>query len=254
MTDRVFNRGDVVVEIVAELNKLIGQLYLTHSILHALIGGCIFFVLIEKDSRLSGRYVTFLLGMFLGVFPDILKFFGDLTSHSIIFTPFYSFILALMIYKVYHVKILDTWIAILVTIVGSHILIDLLGNGVAPFYPFKKEEYSFYIIAHEELYVSFLFVGIIVATILKKMKSGFRLSLCILFILFCMIGVSKIVLEDKLEDYFREEEPYLTITYPTNINWFEWEFQVRTEEYFYTGTSSYFPIKIDIQRETEVIK
>lgn len=229
------------------LDRLIDYLmYPSHTLLHALLGGYIFLLLIKtNDNYRNGNfYIIFLIGCFLGLFPDILKFFGDITAHSIFFTPIYGVILALIINIYLRINQLKTWFYVTITLIISHILIDYLENGVALFYPFIKKEYSFYIISHEGVFVTLLLVGIGLYVIFNK-KIFIIMPLIILVIYLFLIGMSKLYLDDRLQKQFSKEEPYLIISYPTH-HFNEWGFMVRTDETFYSGISPYFPINIEI--------
>lgn len=136
-----------------------------------------------------------------------------------------------------------TWLNVSLTLIISHVLLDYLGNGVALFYPFIKEEYIFHIINHESLLLIFLLLGVGLYFIFKK--RSLMISFLITFTtVLVLIGMSKLYLEHRLQKQFGKEDPYLIVSYPSNkAN--QWEFMVRTNEHFYTGVSPYFPIHIE---------
>lgn len=226
-------------------------LFPAHPLLHALVGGYILFFLLAKDSKhTSKHFLIFLLGAFVGIFPDIFKFFGIISAHSILLSPIFGLVLTLIAIKLIQNNFIKTWISITMTLIFGHILIDFFGNGVAILYPFISKEYSFYIIAHESIYVMFLLGGILIYLIKKNKK-----VLLMFFIIFCLtlslLGTSKLILERSLNEQFIEENPYLIISYPSTLNLFEWNFHVRTKKDTFTGKSPYFPVKITITPDRE---
>lgn len=241
---------------MSELINYVGRLldYLMYPapiLLHALLGGYIFYLLMKRYVEKVKSSITFLLGAVLGIFPDVLKFFGDLTAHSIPISFLYSLILAAILIRVYPFKFLKTWISITLTIIISHIVIDYLGNGVALMYPLVKTEYSFHIIEHDYYIVLFLLVGLLFNIIFKKSKKIIPIFLISLFLLFFFIGISKLKLDYTLNNQFKSEAPYLIISYPSKLRMFEWDFHVRTENCFYTGNSRYFPINIKVTNQNK---
>lgn len=69
-------------------------MYPSHILLHTILGGYIFIILMNFKHQKTNLYILFIIGCILGVFPDVLKFYGDITAHSIVIIPVYGNILA----------------------------------------------------------------------------------------------------------------------------------------------------------------
>lgn len=224
--------------------------YIAHSIFHFSVGACIVYLLVNKDSqKKKNDIILLIIGGIAGVVPDITKVFGDLYGHSVLAIPIFGLILTLIFSKwISYISLKSLWL-ILSIAVGSHILFDFLGNGVALLLPFTNKEYSFYII-NDELPIFVLTIGILVGILVKNMRI-ILIGASVLFLLYIgSLTVSKLQLELALKKEYETESIQLLLTYPRYD--YRWEFMVHTNERTILGSSSFYQSKLIIEREKEI--
>lgn len=168
-----------------------------------------------------------MLGLLIGITPDVTKFFGDIFFHSIFAIPIIGFIYTVLTRMILKTSFLKSFLKISLVVFLSHHMIDLLGNGISLFFPIHTVEQELDVIPQSlEILIIILFV---IGLILYYLKMSFRISvlplLAVSIILFIQI-VSSSVIQTKLKSEYDPE----TITMTPHNTILNWSIDVRLED------------------------
>ncbi|WP_158738752.1 metal-dependent hydrolase [Alteribacillus sp. YIM 98480] len=213
--------------------------YIIHTLLHFLVGASISFILINEDDRTkSKRFVIMFFGGAAAISPDVTKFFGDLLGHSIWFVFVFGLLFAILFrWLTKDISFKKLWSIFSLTVFVGHILIDYIGNGVAFLYPFAKEEFEFHIVHSMDAVIIFVLLFALSVGIFNSKGKRFILTGVLVVTLYLAgLVVSKIQLEQALENQYQRENINILLTYPGESP-LQWSFQVRTDEVWYSGYS-----------------
>ncbi|MCP3027109.1 metal-dependent hydrolase [Halobacillus sp. A5] len=225
-----------------------------HGMLHFLIGAAVVSLLLYgKCGSRRELVIVFLFGGIAGVFPDVTKLFGDLYGHSLMSAPLMGLSVALG-FRILMRKVpfLQAWGAFAAAVIIGHIFIDLIGNGVAPFYPFEKSEYDFHIISRLDVVMLLTLLATAVVFFITCRRAIVLSGVMIICIYLGILSVSKVQLEQLLHTEYSENDIELLITYPRSGAWGGWDFQLRTDETWINGHSPVLGRDVHIESERDV--
>ena len=225
--------------------------YIIHSILHFSVAACITYVfLIKHYHSMTKRTLVLCIGGIAGIIPDITKFFGDLYGHSLFLVLILGLVIMLITRKLFlEISIVKLWLVLSFSVL-SHIFIDFIGNGVALFYPFITKEYDFNII-HDDLLLYILLIATIITIFYRKGKLVILSSLLIVALYLGALTVSKLQLEQALNQQYKDYGINLLLTFRSSSH-SEWNFMVRTNNVWVSGYSPILNQEIHIESEREV--
>jgi membrane-bound metal-dependent hydrolase YbcI (DUF457 family) len=219
--------------------------YIFHEIIHFSLGACLAYFIINNDYTLrKKRLIIYVIGGFSGISPDIPKYFGNILAHSILFVPFIGIMIGIIAkFLLRDISLKKLWLTVSISVL-SHIFIDYIGDGVAIFYPFVREETDFSIINSVDYFVLYpLLLALIAALFFRRGRLIVTISLSAVILYLSFLSFSKIQFEHALKNKYQDQNIRLLITYPTSK--FQWGFQVRTDKNWVNGYSSITKIKIN---------
>lgn len=210
------------------------------SFLHMFIGACIAYLLYYKNFKLKRERLTILIaGMIAGLIPDFTKYFGIILFHSIWFTPIMGFIVSLPTYFILKpINFIKVWFTMTLTVLFGHIFIDSIDNGVALFYPFMNEEYSFSIINADDYLI--VLASLMTSICILVFRNGRKIALVTIIIIGLYISLklsSKTLLYSQLSDRYEEDNPIISI-YPSSS--LHWSFIIKSNNFNVSGRSTLF--------------
>lgn len=229
--------------------------YILHEIIHFSLGACLAYFIIKTDYTLrKKRLIIYTIGGFAGISPDIPKYFGDVLAHSLFVVPLIGMLIAIIgKYLLKELSFKKMWLTASISVL-SHIFIDYIGDGVAIFYPFIKEETDFSIINSVDYFVMCpLLFALIAALFFRRGRLIITVSLSLVMLYLFFLSFSKIQFEHALKNKYQAQTIRLLITYPTPSD-FQWGFQVRTDKIWVTGHTPIFKIKINEDMVRNVLK
>lgn len=226
--------------------------HIIHVFLHFVVGASLAYLFCGKAAASKvNRKVLFVFGGAAAISPDISKLYGDLLGHSIWLVPVIGLFFAACYYAFQRkITFKKAWL-ILSICVFSHLFIDFIGNGVAPFYPFIKTESDFFIVnRNDAVLLITLTTALIIGAFTRRRRRIFLSGLILVALYLGGLSFSKLQLQHALEKKYRNENIYVMLTFPREG--FKWSFMVRTDE---TSVDGYSPIAgLDIHIEQEMNK
>lgn len=227
--------------------------YIIHGILHFIAGSsCMAFLIINKylDSK-SKRQDLLIAGGVAGILPDVTKLFGDIFVHSLFIAPIIALLMVFLVNKLFKdLSLPHLWFGLTLS-VCSHIFIDYIGNGVAPFFPFIEREFEFHIIQVVDVTMIILLCFILLTSYYLPKAKWLLVSIPILLVTYLgILSVSKLQLEYSLKKQYKEENVVSLLTYPSDKE-FHWDYMIRTEKSFITGHSPIIGGEIVIEEKVD---
>lgn len=173
-----------------------------YTLIHMAAGAVLFPILLwAKLTTLKEKLSLYFIGAVIAIVPDIPKIILLHFGHSIFFTPFISLLLAYFLKKYLQTSFIRIWMAVALTIILAHLLLDFLGNGVEILYPIVPDEYAFHIISDERVITIFLSVGLLCGLLTKYTKTVLLSFLVVLCLFLGYVGYSKVQLEQSVSQY-----------------------------------------------------
>ncbi|WP_042161281.1 metal-dependent hydrolase [Paenibacillus gorillae] len=220
-----------------------------HTLIHAAAGASIAY-LIGKPDNFKLRILLLTFGAIAGLSPDFTKYFGDIFFHSVLLAPIAGLLFSFVFTKVQHsISFMLGWIVFTLS-VGTHLLIDYIGNGVALFYPLAQYEYEFSVIDRDDLLVLIPLAAAVSISLFFRKGRGVVMACVIITCLYlASLTIFKIELEQALERRYHADHVTLLLTYPDPLKR-EWKFMLRTDKAAVFGRSSIMGTNIRVEDES----
>lgn len=220
-------------------------------LLHILIGanlGLLVAFVFEGNSSGNKKYFLLLTGMLAAIFPDFLKYFGNIIGHSLIFVPVMSLPASFLFYfltrKIF--SFLKIWIFHTLIVIIGHLMIDFFSHDIQLFFPVSTSNYTFNILQRNELFIlTISCVNILLFFMLRKILKVKKIShithrLGLLLIIFYIIfkGLSYNFLVNKLENQYYDLKPLKITVFPGGYNFLgmsNWKFIISSTQFFVNG-------------------
>lgn len=216
---------------------------LTGILIHSGLGACIsFFICNRFNDSWFKRLFILSMGGIVGISPDLTKYFGDIFGHTFWYAAIVGLIIAWFArYNLKDISLRHLWLAMTLTVIFGHLLVDFLGNGIAFLYPFIKTEFYFHIIRDKDYLIYTLLLFAIIITMLKGKWRKF-VFIIIILLLVSYIGFrtySKLTLYDVLQRHYKAYNAEIII-YPHFLDNTKWSYQIRYNHYIVNGDASIY--------------
>jgi hypothetical protein len=208
---------------------------------HVLLGSAVSYSIYRNGQIKLTRLQSILLlviGGGAGIAPDITKWLlKDEIAHTLWFAPILGLLIALPFKRLFALKWL--WMGVTGSIIIGHILIDLIDNGVAIFYPFIHREVGIALIAKDDLFIPLcLFIAVALSLLFyKNIKKILIIGIAICFVYITF--KSYLRMEVKKEISVSYSLPDLRVTvFPNSSVWRPFTYSIKSEFFSIGGTSS----------------
>ena len=213
---------------------------MVNDILHHACTGAIIALLFSTPKK---TWFYLLLGAAAALLPDVTKeLFQDSLLHSLIAAPFaaalFAGILKTIFKKEPFMRIFGSFLA---AFVFGHLLLDLIDNGNAIFYPFVKEELEYSIISKSTPLVWIIALAAISAGLaFKRIRLLSAAGILTILLYIGFQAAAKEMVTNALHDRYPFPNAAITV-FPTG-EWpweaMNWSYHARSEQFLASGDSN----------------
>lgn len=211
-----------------------------NDILHHALAGAVVALLFSTPKK---NWFYLLLGAAAALLPDATKeLFDDLLLHSLIAAPFVSVLCAGILKSIFReepfMRIFGSFLAALVF---GHLLLDLIDNGNAIFYPFVKEELEYSILSKSTPLIWIVAAAAISAGLaLKRARLLSATGILAILLYIGFQAAAKEMVTNALHERYPFPNTAITV-YPTGAWPWEamnWSYHIRSEQFLASGDSN----------------
>ncbi|MCD5322241.1 MULTISPECIES: metal-dependent hydrolase [Pontibacillus] len=185
----------------------------------------------KKEMSYKRRLLMVVSGAVIVLLIDVPKLMDIIFTHSLFFLPITSFIIALLVKKIFPFSLIRRWIGLGVVLLLAGIGVDYLGNGAHLFYPLHKQNVAYSVIKRD----LWLLGGMMLLTLfsLSQKLYGWKWVWSGLLILVLLLGgkvYTKHQLEKTLDERYEEENIIRITTEPIPYVGYKWRFTLYSQD------------------------